>query len=98
MPVTLVAFVLAAELALRSAVFAHNGEIPKRYTCQGEDLSPPLEWTAPPSGTKSLALVVDDPDAPDPAAPKRVWVHWVVYDLPATAGEIGEAAPLPKGA
>ena len=57
-------------LTLTSPAFAAGTEIPTRYTCEGADLSPPLAWTAPPDGTRSLALVVDDPDAPDPAAPK----------------------------
>ncbi len=86
---------------IRSSAFAEGGEIPRRYTCEGEDVSPPLEWTAPPPGTKSLALVVDDPDAPDPAAPRVTWVHWVVYRLPPAAGSLPEAArekDLPGGA
>ena len=90
-----------AALALHSSAFADHGAIPARYTCEGDDVSPPLEWGAPPAGTQSLALVVDDPDAPDPAAPRRTWVHWVVYDLPATAGELSEGAArggLPAGA
>ncbi len=93
-----IALALALEFALRSAAFADHGAIPERFTCEGDDVSPPLAWSAPPSGTRSLALVVDDPDAPDPAAPKRTWVHWVVYDLPAGAGELAAGAPLPGGA
>ena len=93
-----IAFALAAELVLRSAAFADHAAIPARFTCEGDDVSPPLDWSAPPPGTKSLALVVDDPDAPDPARPKRVWVHWVVYDLPPEAGALIQGAPLPKGA
>lgn len=69
-------------LKIESPAFAAGGEIPIRYTGEGEDLSPPLLWSGVPSGTKSLALIVDDPDAPDPAAPKMVWVHWVLYNLP----------------
>jgi len=87
-------------LSLTSPVFTHNGPIPKNYTCQGEDISPALTWSSLPKGTKSLALIVDDPDAPDPAAPKRVWVHWVLYNIPATAPGLAEAiAPpaLPAG-
>ena len=57
---------------IRSVAFTEGGEIPTRHTCQGEDLSPPLAWSGAPAGTKSLALVVDDPDAPDPAAPRAV--------------------------
>ena len=57
-------------LTLTSTAFAHNGAISKRYTCQGEDVSLPLAWSGLPAGTKSLVLIVDDPDAPDPKAPK----------------------------
>jgi Raf kinase inhibitor-like YbhB/YbcL family protein len=88
-------------LALTSPAFVHHGAIPKLYTCQGKDLSPALAWSGVPEGTKSLALIVDDPDAPDPAAPKRVWVHWVLYNLPPTAARLAEAVPshrLPAGA
>jgi Raf kinase inhibitor-like YbhB/YbcL family protein len=85
-------------LAITSAAFADGGPIPARHTCQGEDVSPSLAWTALPAGTKSLALIVDDPDAPDPAAPKRTWVHWVLYNLPATAAGLAEAVTaLPAG-
>jgi Raf kinase inhibitor-like YbhB/YbcL family protein len=69
-------------LALTSSAFAQNGAIPKQYTCQGADISVPLAWKQLPPATKSLALIVDDPDAPDPAAPKLTWVHWVVYNIP----------------
>ena len=85
---------------LRSAAFSNQGAIPAKYTCEGADVSPPLAWSGPPAGTRSFALIVDDPDAPDPAAPKRVWVHWVLYDLPAGARELAEGASgsLPAGA
>ena len=66
-------------LTITSTAFAPNGAIPALYTCEGEDLSPPLAWSGVPAGTKSLALIVDDPDAPDPAAPKMTWVHWMLY-------------------
>jgi Raf kinase inhibitor-like YbhB/YbcL family protein len=72
-------------LALRSSTFQHNSTMPALYTCEGENISPPLSWGAPPAGTKSLVLIVDDPDAPDPAAPKMTWVHWVLYNLPPIA-------------
>ncbi len=72
-------------LALRSSAFAHQGQIPTEYTCEGHDVSPPLEWRGVPAGTQSLALVVDDPDAPDPRAPQTTWVHWILYDIPPTA-------------
>jgi Raf kinase inhibitor-like YbhB/YbcL family protein len=70
------------------------------HTSDGEDTSPALHWTEPPTGTKSFALVVHDPDAPGPRAPKRDWVHWVLYDLPASARSLREdvaLAPLPLG-
>ena len=87
-------------LSLTSSAFAEGGEIPTRYTCEGEDVSPPLAWSQAPSGTRSLALIVDDPDAPDPKAPKMTWVHWVLYNLPPTAGQLLEAVEstaLPAG-
>jgi len=79
-------------LALKSSAFHHLGSMDKRFTCQGADVSPPLEWTGVPPGTKSFALVVDDPDAPDPAAPKLVWVHWVLFDIPPSVKELAEGA------
>lgn len=83
---------------LSSAAFAHQGAIPSKYTCEGADLSPPLSWSGMPPGTKSLALIVDDPDAPDPAAPKMTWVHWVIYNLPPAAQGLPEgASALPTG-
>ena len=87
-------------LTITSAAFAPDGPIPSRYTCEGQDASPPLEWRGAPVGTRSFALVVDDPDAPDPAAPRMTWVHWVLYNLdPAAAGlpEAVEASALPAG-
>ena len=69
-------------LTLTSSAFQAGGKIPSKYTCEGDDISPPLAIDDVPAGAKSLALIVDDPDAPDPKAPKRVWVHWVVYNLP----------------
>ena len=62
-------------LALTSSAFAHGGEIPAHFTCEGTDASPPLAWSGVPAGAVSLALIVDDPDAPDPAAPRHTWVH-----------------------
>jgi Raf kinase inhibitor-like YbhB/YbcL family protein len=88
-------------LTLTSVNFAAGGEIPRRHTCEGANVSPALAWTGAPAGTRSLALIVDDPDAPDPAAPRVTWVHWVVYNLPpASAGlpEATAAAALPAGA
>lgn len=87
-------------LALTSTAFTHNGPIPKLYTCQGKDISPALAWSGLPAGTKSLALIVDDPDAPDPRAPKMTWVHWVLYNIPVNATGLAEAVTpgaLPAG-
>jgi len=87
--------------ALASSAFEAGAEIPARFTCEGADVSPPLAWSGAPAGTRSFALVLDDPDAPDPAAPKRTWVHWVLYDLPASSAALPEAlapAALPEGA
>ena len=89
---------VAGQLKLESSAFAHEGEIPRKYTCQGDDISPPLSWSGLPKGTKSLVLIVDDPDAPDPAAPKMTWVHWVLYDIPPSAKGLAEAeSELPPG-
>jgi Raf kinase inhibitor-like YbhB/YbcL family protein len=85
---------------IESAAFGHEGEIPAVFTCDGQDRSPPLRWIDPPPGTRSLALIVDDPDAPDPAAPQMTWVHWVLFNLPPDAGGLAEGvAPssLPPG-
>lgn len=87
-------------LILTSSAFTHNGEIPARYTCQGEDIAPPLAWQGVPAGAKSLVLIVDDPDAPDPRAPKMTWVHWVLYNIPVAARGLEENIPsasLPAG-
>ena len=87
-------------MTIRSPAFSHNEMMPALYTCEGENISPPLEWTAPPAGTKSLVMISDDPDAPDPAAPKMTWVHWVLYNLPPVAGVLPEGVAdgdLPAG-
>lgn len=87
-------------MKLTSPAFADHGAIPALYTCTGTDVAPPLAWTDLPPGTKSLALIVDDPDAPDPAAPKMTWVHWVLYNLPPDAKGLPEGvtgAGLPAG-
>jgi len=87
-------------LKLTSPAFAPGGEIPRQHTCEGRDVSPRLEWSSLPPGTKSLALIVDDPDAPDPKAPQRTWVHWVLYNLPPSARALDEGAAegvLPAG-
>lgn len=85
---------------LSSPAFAPNASIPMLHTCDGRDVSPPLQWSGLPAGTKSLALVVDDPDAPDPAAPRVTWVHWVLYNLPVGTDGLPagvDAAQLPAG-
>ncbi len=87
-------------MKLNSSAFAHNAMIPATYTCEGHDLSPPLEWSTPPNGTKSLVLIVEDPDAPDPAAPQRIWVHWLLYNLPPRACSLAQGVAekdLPAG-
>lgn len=87
-------------LELRSPSFAANGGIPTKYTCEGDDISPPLTWSGAPAATKSFALIVDDPDAPDPKAPKMTFVHWVLYNIPAAVTELVEGAAkgaLPPG-
>lgn len=82
---------------LKSSAFQKGADIPRKYTCDGTDLSPPLTWESPPSGSKSFALIVDDPDAP-----VGTWVHWVLYDLPQETKELSEGVPasdtLPNGA
>jgi len=88
-------------LALLSSAFTNNGAIAKQFTCEGADISPPLSWSGVPQGTKSFALIVDDPDAPDPRAPKMTWVHWVVQNIPADARALPEGAArhgIPSGA
>jgi Raf kinase inhibitor-like YbhB/YbcL family protein len=85
-------------MKLTSAVFNQGSEIPTRFTCEGEDLAPPLSWSDIPANAKSLVLIVDDPDAPDPAAPRMTWVHWVLYNIPPAAASLGEGAEqLPAG-
>lgn len=85
---------------LESPAISPDHLIPRRHTCDGTDLSPPLSWSGVPAGAKSLALIVDDPDAPDPAAPQRTFVHWVVYNIPPSASGLSEGAAqaLPPGA
>jgi Raf kinase inhibitor-like YbhB/YbcL family protein len=88
-------------LTITSPAFENQGEIPRRYTCEGEDISPALSWSGAPQGTKSFALIVDDPDAPDPRAPKLTWVHWIVYNIPARTNRLADdqiAKGLPEAA
>ena len=85
------------EITLRSSAFEEGGMIPRQYTCDGQDVSPPLAWDSIPGGTKSLALICDDPDAP-----RGDWVHWVIFNIPADTGQLPENVPahkeLPGGA
>ena len=90
----------AMAMTLTSPAFEQGGQIPSKYTCEGDDISPPLAWDGVPEGTKSLVLIIDDPDAPDPKAPQLVWVHWIVYNIPPdTKGlpENASKAGLPQG-
>lgn len=80
-------------LSLTSTAFKHHGEIPSRFTCDDEGGPPPLAISGVPEGAKSLALIVDDPDAP-----RGTWVHWIVVDLPVDTTAIGQDGPLPRGA
>src|SRR5688500_12729776 len=85
-------------MQLRSPAFHDGDEIPKKYTRDGQDVSPPLEWEDGPPGAKSLALIVEEPDAPDPAKPERTWIHWVAVDLPPDSKGLPEAVEqLPGG-
>ncbi len=87
-------------LKVTSSAFQQGGSIPSQYTCEGKDISPPLAWSGIPSNAKSIALIVDDPDAPDPAKPQRVYVHWVVYNIPSGTSSLSENASksgMPKG-
>jgi Raf kinase inhibitor-like YbhB/YbcL family protein len=87
-------------LAIRAAAFGEGAEIPIRHTCEDADVSPALAWSGVPAATKSLALVVDDPDAPDPKAPRMTWVHWVLYDMPPSVAGLPEGVArdaLPPG-
>lgn len=77
-------------MRLTSPAFHDGGEIPAKYTSDGINVSPPLEWIDVPPRTRSLALVVDDPDAPDPEEPTTTWVHWVIVDLPPNRHELHE--------
>jgi Raf kinase inhibitor-like YbhB/YbcL family protein len=87
-------------LKITSPAFEDGGTMPTRFTCEGQDFSPPLAWSGVPSGAQSLVLIIDDPDAPDPKAPRMTWVHWVLYDLPASSTGLAEGASpdgLPPG-
>ena len=87
-----------AGLVVTSSAFTAGGSIPSDHTCEGADVAPALAWSGAPSSTKSFAIVVDDPDAPDPNAPKQTWVHWIVTGLPASITSLATGAALPAGA
>jgi Raf kinase inhibitor-like YbhB/YbcL family protein len=82
----------AMTFEITSPAFRHMGAIPALYTCEGKNISPPLAWKNLPKGTKSLVLIVDDPDAPDPAAPKFTWIHWVLCNIPPKTTGLAEGA------
>lgn len=84
-------------LKFTSPAFAQGGSIPPEYTCDAADTAPALEWSGAPPGTGSFALIVDDPDAPDPAAPKMTYVHWVLYDIPTSANRLPKGGKAPTG-
>jgi Raf kinase inhibitor-like YbhB/YbcL family protein len=87
-------------VAVASSAFEHEQGIPTEFTCEGDDVSPPLSWSEVPAEARSLVLIVDDPDAPDPAAPKMVWVHWILYDMPPSTTQLPEGVAveqLPAG-
>jgi len=79
MPAIVCAEEATMALKIHSPAFADGGEIPSKYTCEGDDIAPPLEWKGVPGNARSLVLIVDDPDAPDPAAPRMTWVHWIPF-------------------
>jgi Raf kinase inhibitor-like YbhB/YbcL family protein len=85
-------------LTIEASAFSQNGSIPGEYTCDGADTSPALRWAGAPDGTKSFALIVDDPDAPDPKAPKMTYVHWVLYDIPVSVTALDKGTAPPAGA
>lgn len=87
-------------LTTSSTAFEPGEPIPARYTCDGDDNSPPFSWSGLPVGTASLALIVDDPNAPDPVDSKMTWVHWVLYNTPPDAARLLEGVAnrnLPAG-
>ncbi len=91
---------MTMDLKLTSTAFTDGGEIPTRYTCDSDDISPPLAWEGLPDDTKSVALIVDDPDAPDPDAPETIWAHWVLYNIPPSTTALPQAvssSDLPEG-
>lgn len=94
-----VPYAYGAPFQLASSAFGPRESIPPRYTCDGADISPPLRWSGAPPGTRNFALIITDPDAPDPKHPLMTWIHWVVYNLPASTHELrpGKSLHLPAG-
>lgn len=88
----------AMSLSLSSSAFAHRGEIPDAHTCDGANAPPPLQWSGAPAGARSLALIVDDPDAPDPKAPTHTHDHWLLYDIPPSVAGLSSGQATPSGA
>lgn len=87
-------------MQLTSPSFENQESIARKFTCDGKNISPALAWSGAPEGTKSFALIVDDPDAPDPANPKMTWVHWILYNIPVAASSLPEGVKdkeLPTG-
>ena len=80
-------------ILLTSPAFTSGAPIPRKYTCDGNDVSPPLQWSGVPEGTRTLVLIVDDPDAP-----RGTWSHWVVFGIPPSTTSLPEGGPLPAGA
>ncbi len=86
-------------LRLTSPAYRNHAGIPARFTCDGRDISPPLAWSGAPAGTRSFVLILEDPDAPNPAAPQMTWIHWLLYDIPASVHALpeGGSTHLPAG-
>jgi hypothetical protein len=83
----------AKSFRIESPAFQNRADMPREYTCEGGNIPPPLQWKNPPAGTQSFVLIVDDPDAPDPKAPQRTWVHWLVYNIPAKSQRLDQKIP-----
>ncbi|MGZ3723068.1 MAG: YbhB/YbcL family Raf kinase inhibitor-like protein [Bdellovibrionales bacterium] len=83
---------MASDFTLKSTAFSNQGDIPVRFTCDGANVSPELSWEGAPKETKVFALIVDDPDAPDPEKPEKVVSHWVLYNIPGNVKSFAEGA------
>ncbi len=98
LPILLLSIMNATAFSAGATSFASGSVIPKEFTCKGADLRPEIHWSGAPSSTKSFAIIVSDPDAPDPANPKTIWTHWIAYNIPPTITSIPEKSALPTGA